>query len=106
MAAMQASTFYYTSQQLLWDLQEFMNTELPKLAAGFGEPLQSMIQATRVSSLTAFSAVDKMPHPNTGENGIVYIGDAWHPMSPFSGATNVLSHSTDVCRKADGMSHF
>ncbi len=74
-------------QQGLWVLQEFMKTELPKLAAGFAEPLQSMIRATRVSSLSAFSAIDKLPHPNTGENGIVYIGDAWHPMSPFSGET-------------------
>ena len=70
---------------LLCVLQEFMDNELPKLASGFREPLQSMIRETRSSSLSAFNAIDKLPHPNTGNNGIVYIGDSWHPMSPFSG---------------------
>ncbi|KAK9839942.1 hypothetical protein WJX74_000847 [Apatococcus lobatus] len=67
-------------------VQDFMDKELPELAAGFKEPLHSMIRETRPSSLSAFNAIDKLPHPNSGENGIVYIGDAWHPMSPFSGS--------------------
>ena len=71
---------------LLYVLQEFMRDELPWLAAGFSEPLQSMIGETRPSSLSAFNAIDKLPHSNNGDNGVVYIGDAWHPMSPFSGA--------------------
>ena len=61
-----------------------MDTEVPKLADGFSEPLHSMIRETPACSLVALPAMDRPPHAVHG-NGIVYIGDAWHPMSPFSG---------------------
>lgn len=64
--------------------QAFMDNEVPKLADGFAEPLHSMIRETPASSLVALPAMDRPPHPIHG-NGVVYIGDAWHPMSPFSG---------------------
>ena len=69
-----------------------MDTDLLRLAAGFSEAVQSMIRQTRTSSLSAFPAMDKLPHANTGADGIVHIGDFWHPMSPFSGKS--LSHLT------------
>ena len=65
-------------------LQEFLDREAPKLAEGFSEPMPSMLRKTAASSLTALPAMDKPPHP-VHEHGVVYIGDAWHPMSPFAG---------------------
>jgi hypothetical protein len=68
----------------IWAVQVFLEQEVPKLAEGFSEPLPSMLARTEASSLTAYPAVDKLPHPVHG-NGIAYIGDAWHPMSPYAG---------------------
>lgn len=75
-------------ESLILLAQDFLDHEVPKrvAAAGCGgELLHSIIDKTDVSSLLALSAMDKMPHPVHG-NGIAYVGDAWHPMSPFSGA--------------------
>ncbi len=65
-------------------MQEFLRQEVPKLAAGFTEPFPSMLRVTPASSLIAIPAQDKLPHP-MHDGRIVYIGDAWHAMSPFSG---------------------
>ncbi|KAK9809467.1 hypothetical protein WJX73_000614 [Symbiochloris irregularis] len=68
--------------------QDFLDHEVPQrvAAAGCGgDLLHSIIDRTDVTSLLALSTMDKLPHPHN-DNGIAYVGDAWHPMSPFSGA--------------------
>jgi len=54
------------------------------MAEGFKEPLLNILRGTPASSLVAYPTMDKPPHPVNG-NGVAYIGDAWHPMSPFAG---------------------
>lgn len=70
-------------------LQEFLEHEVPKIAedGGFsGEPLLAKIlRQTETSTLKAFPTIDKFPHA-AKDDGVAYIGDAWHPMSPFAGA--------------------
>ena len=61
-----------------------MEHEVPKLADGFSEPLPSVLRETDAASLTALPAIDRLPHA-VHDNGVVYIGDAWHPMPPFAG---------------------
>lgn len=65
-------------------LQAFLEKEVPKLAQGFTGPLADMLQETPASSLVAIPGMDKLPHAFQ-DNGIAYIGDAWHPMTPFAG---------------------
>ncbi len=65
-------------------LQEFLDVEVPKLAEGYPEVLQNLLRQSSPSSLWTTKLMDKLPHRHP-ENGIVYVGDAWHPMSPFSG---------------------
>nr|ARQ20726.1 lipid body protein [Lobosphaera incisa] len=64
--------------------KEFFDNELPKLVDGFVEPLPALIRATDPSSLWAIAANDLMPFANDLP-GVVFIGDAWHAMSPFAG---------------------
>ncbi|KAK9824036.1 hypothetical protein WJX72_007195 [[Myrmecia] bisecta] len=64
--------------------QAYLSEEVRRLARGFQEPLPGLIVATEASSLWAFNARDLMPHANDVP-GVVFIGDAWHAMSPFSG---------------------
>ncbi len=73
-------------------LQNFLDKEVPKLAEGFTEPLPSLLRNTPASALIAYPTMDKPPHPIHG-NGIVYLGDAWHPMSPFAGCILLPSHN-------------
>ena len=58
---------------------------MPRLTQGWPEPLPAMLHKTVASSLYAMPAVDKLPHA-MHDHGIVYLGDAWHPMSPIAGA--------------------
>lgn len=76
-------------------MQEFKEREIPKLLAGFSsplEPLLTLIRQTPASALVAMPARDKPPHA-IHDRGVVYIGDAWHPMSPFSGSKPSLMRS-------------
>ncbi|KAK9837382.1 hypothetical protein WJX84_006687 [Apatococcus fuscideae] len=65
--------------------QEYLTHEVQELAKGFPEPLPSLLHATKATSMVSYPCMDKLPHPNH-DNGVVYLGDAWHPMSPFSGS--------------------
>lgn len=80
--------------------QAFLETELPKITADFGEPMPSMLRLTQPSSITSIAALEKAPH-SLHDNGVVYIGDAWHPMTPASGMTTpsctVKVGSTSAC---------
>lgn len=75
-------------------LQDFLDKEVPKRIASAGcggELLHSIVDQTDVSSLLALSTMDKLPHAVHG-NGVAYVGDAWHPMSPFCEFTNLKMH--------------
>ena len=61
-----------------------MERVVPKLAEGFSEPFPSVLRKTDAPSLTALPAIDRLPHA-LQDDGVVYIGDAWHPMPPFAG---------------------
>ena len=65
-------------------LQAFLETEVPRIADGFTGALPAVLQDTPASSLVAIPGMDKPPHTLQHE-AIVYIGDAWHPMTPFAG---------------------
>lgn len=65
--------------------QEFLENEVPRIAQGFTGALPAVLAETPASSLVAIPGMDKPPH-KLQHNGIVYIGDAWHPMTPFAGA--------------------
>lgn len=55
----------------------------------FTEPFKTLVQATDLSTLTIFNAMDKQPfqHAGSGQEWkpVVFIGDSNHAMSPFAG---------------------
>lgn len=53
------------------------------MAAPFAEPMPTLLRHTQAHNVSASNINDKMPHSN--RSPIVFIGDACHPMSPFSG---------------------
>lgn len=53
------------------------------MAEPFSEPLATLIRHTPPQQLDARNTYDKLPHANGGP--VIFIGDACHPMSPFSG---------------------
>ncbi len=70
-------------------LQAFLETEVPRIAQGFTGPLPAILQETPASSLVAIPGMDKPPHPVEG-HGVVYLGDAWHPMTSFAGPPSTI----------------
>ena len=50
----------------------------------WAEPWPTIWANTVKSELKAYSPIAKPPHPNKAP--IIFIGDSWHPMTPFSGA--------------------
>jgi 2-polyprenyl-6-methoxyphenol hydroxylase-like FAD-dependent oxidoreductase len=58
---------------------------------GFSEPFQKMVHATDPGTLTVLNAMDKQPFGHgststgTAAGPVVFIGDANHAVSPFSG---------------------
>lgn len=55
----------------------------------FAQPFKSLVQATDLSTLIRFNAMDKQPFPHTDGNpehmSVVFIGDSNHAVSPFAG---------------------
>ncbi|KAF2104744.1 FAD/NAD(P)-binding domain-containing protein [Rhizodiscina lignyota] len=63
--------------------------EAKERGKSFKEPFQTLVDNTDVSTLNIFNANDKQPFPhgkqNGVPNGIVFIGDSNHAVSPFAG---------------------
>ena len=60
-----------------------MDTEVEWRGADFAEPWPTLLRRTQAAGLKASNPMDKLPHDNVSP--VVFIGDACHPMSPFSG---------------------
>lgn len=59
--------------------------EALELSKPFAEPLQTLIKATSLNTLSVLNASDKQPFRHNLDSRVVYIGDANHAVSPFAG---------------------
>lgn len=87
-------------------LTEEENTEIVnearRLGKSFKQPWQTLLDATDPSTIRVYNATDKEPFANTSENGVpegvVFIGDANHAVSPFAanGANLAMMDAWDL----------
>ncbi|KAK9795220.1 hypothetical protein WJX73_003740 [Symbiochloris irregularis] len=65
--------------------QEYLDTVIAEKGKPFAEPWPTLLCKTDLSyGLSASNPSDKLPHRNRAP--VVFIGDACHPMNPFSGS--------------------
>lgn len=50
-----------------------------------GSPFSELVEATDPATLMIFNAMDKPPIKHSGDQPLIYIGDANHAVSPFAG---------------------
>ena len=70
-------------RQLEVSMQAYLENELRHMAAPFAEPLPTLLHHTQPQDLSAHNVYEKLPHTNASP--VIFLGDALHPMSPFSG---------------------